>query len=190
MGKKIRTDLVVGIVGVSIAALAFAHQLYTNRDPDPIVSRSSRFYCALQADAQRGGDVWTVMYRYSEKQTKPWLRMVRTMGEDWDTQSRCEEIAKRLEIFREDGLLGLEYRSNPSTPGQYVVCAKTKVSGDSCPVVVTLLPEDDPYIALRKVAGALLPGSLPSYQCNNEENCPIPQPVKINLTEQLVTGDR
>ena len=83
----------------------------------PIVSPSSRFYCALQADSQRGGDVWTVMYRRSKKQTKPWLRMVRTMGKDWDTQSRCEEIAKRLEIFREDGLLGFEYRSDRNTPG-------------------------------------------------------------------------
>ena len=184
-----RTDLVVGIVGVSIAAVALAHQVYTNRDPDPIVSESSRFYCALQADSQRGGEVWTVMYRYGNKQAKPWLGMVRTMGEDWDTQNRCEEIAKRLDLYREDGLLGFEYRSDPNTPGQYVVCAKIKVSGDSCPLVVTLLPEDDPYVALREVAGALLPGSLPSYQCNNEEICPIPKPVKINLTEQLVVED-
>ncbi|MCG8361916.1 MAG: COP23 domain-containing protein [Pseudanabaenales cyanobacterium] len=186
-----RTDVVIGVLGLGVAVAALAHQIYTSREPDPlVVDKSSRFYCALQADPTRGGDVWTVMYRRSDKNAKPWLRMVRTMGEDWDTQSRCEEIANRLDIYRQDGLLGFEYRNNPNTPSQYVICAKTQVSEDNCPLIVTLLPDDDPYLALREVAGALLPGSLPSYQCNDEQNCPIPKPVEISLGDQLVDEDR
>jgi len=44
-----------------------------------MVSSSSRFYCALQVDPNRGGEVWTVMYDRNN-QVKPWLRMVRKMG--------------------------------------------------------------------------------------------------------------
>jgi hypothetical protein len=188
---KMRTDIVIGIVGLVVAGVALGHQVWDSREPDPlIVDENSRFYCSLQADPTRGGEVWTVMYRRSNKEAKPWLRMVRAMGKDWDTQSRCEEIANRLDIYRQDGLLGFEYRNDPNTPEQFVICAKTQVSEDSCPLVVTLLPEDDPYEALREVAGALLPGSLPSYQCNDEQNCPIPKPVEISLSDQLVDEDR
>ena len=183
---KMKTEVVIGLVGLGIAAATLTHQVFSHWNTDPtIVGKNSRFYCALQADPSRGRDVWTVMYRYSNKQAKPWLRMVRTMGGDWDTQSRCEEIANRLDIYRQDGLVGFEYRTDPNTPGQYVICAKTQVSDNNCPLVVTLLPEDNPYEALREVAGALLPGNLPSYQCNDEQNCPIPQPVNINLVDQL-----
>jgi len=186
--KRIRADVAIGLAGVVIAIAAIAYDMYSDnqdRNPEPIVSTNSRFYCSLQADTRNGGEVWTVMYRRSSRNIKPWLRMVRTMGEDWDTKNRCQEIAGRLDIYREDGLLGFDYRDNPSTPGQYVICAKTKVSEDGCPLVVTLLPEDNPYEALREVAGALMPGSLPSYQCNDEQNCPVAQPLSINLQDQL-----
>ena len=140
-----KTEVIVSIIGLGIAAAALGHQIYTNRQPEPLVGENSRFNCALQADPTRGGDVWTVMYQRGRRQAKPWLRMVRTMGEDWDTQSRCEEIARRLDMYRKDKLLGFEFRNDPGTPGQYVICAKTALSADSCPLVVTLAPEDDPY---------------------------------------------
>jgi len=143
-----------------------------------MVPHSSRFYCALQVDPNRGGEVWTVMY-YRNNQVKPWLRMVRKMGGDWDTQRRREEIARRLDLYRQDGLISLEYRTDPNTPRQYVICAKTKISGDRCPLVLTLMPDDDPYEALREVAGALLPGTVPSYQCDRAQNCPPPKPLDI-----------
>lgn len=185
-----KTEAVVGILGLGLAALTFGYQVYMDREKDPvIVDRGSRFFCALQADRVKGGQVWTVLYRRSENEAKPWLRMVRTMGDDWDTQSRCEEIASRLEIYRQDGLLSFEYRNNPDTPGQYVICARTQLSGDSCPLVVTLAPEDDPYRALHEVVGALLPGRLPSYQCNEEATCPVAEPVDISLGDQLIEED-
>ncbi|MEM9088310.1 MAG: COP23 domain-containing protein [Cyanobacteria bacterium P01_F01_bin.53] len=150
---ELKTEVVLSVLGLGIAALTLGHQMYADREKDPvIVDRESRFYCALQADTTRGGEVWTVLYRRSKRDVRPWLRMVRTMGDDWDTKGRCEEIAGRLDIYRQDGLLGFEYRNDPNTPEQYVICAKTQLSGENCPLVVTLAPEDNPYEALHEVA--------------------------------------
>jgi hypothetical protein len=141
------------------------------KSDDLPISKNSRFYCELQPDFQRGGDIWTVIYR-SSKGDKPWLRMVRSMGDGWDTKSRCEEISRRLDIYASDGLIEFKYRSDPETPNQFVICAKTKKNGTNCPLVLTLLPQDDPVTELREVAAALLPDSLPSYQCSDSQLCP------------------
>lgn len=187
-GKFINPKNVVEVVAGVLAVMVGAHQLLALLEPEEIVSPSSRFYCSLQADSERGGEVWTVMYRYSQDAAKPWLRMVREMGGGYDTQTRCEKIADRLEIFREDGLLGFEYRAAPETPNQFVLCAKTQLSGDNCPLVLTLMPEDNPYESLRSVMGALLPGTLPTYQ--GSEQASTGKPYEISLTEQLVEEDR
>ncbi len=179
-----RLNIGIAVIGTIVGIAGLAYTIYISPPKTSLVPEKSRFYCELQADTSRGGEVWTVIYRH-DKQPKPWLRMVREMGDEWDTKKRCEEIARRLDIFREDGLLEFDYRTDDNTPGQYVICAKTKVSGDNCPLVLTLLPKDDPYQSLREVAGALLPGSLPSYQCNDPQNCPPPKPVTISLQDQL-----
>ncbi|MCL1469265.1 COP23 domain-containing protein [Argonema antarcticum] len=155
-----------------------------NKVQNTLVKSDSRFYCQLEADPNRGGEVWTVMYR-SDKGTKAWLRMVRSMGNGFNTQKRCEEISRRLDIYRLDGLIGFDFRTDPNTSKQYVLCAKTTISNTGCPLVLTLMPKDDPYEELRKVAGALVPGSIPSYQCSNSQTCPPLKPFFISLDNQL-----
>ncbi|MGK7940887.1 MAG: COP23 domain-containing protein [Crocosphaera sp.] len=179
-----KLKLAFAILGAIVGVSSLGYAIYRDSPQEVIVPKTSRFYCELQADPIKGGEVWSVMYRH-DKGRKPWLRMVRSMGDDWDTQERCNEIAKRLDLYSEDGLLKLTYRSDPNTPQQYVICAKTKISGDNCPLVLTLMPDDEPYEALREVAGALIPGSLPSYQCNDPSNCPPLQPFSISLEDQL-----
>ena len=155
-------------------------------EDETLVSEKSRFYCELQADPSQGGEVWSVVYRH-EKGRKPWLRMVQEMGGGWDTQKRCNKIAENLNLYREDGLKEFTYRTDPNTPKQYVICAKTKISGNNCPQVLTLMPDDDPYQALRNVAGALVPGSLPTYQCNDPNNCPPIEDFSISVEDQPVS---
>jgi hypothetical protein len=148
------------------------------------ISGDSRFYCEFQPDLKQGGKVWTVIYR-SSKGDKPWLRMIRSMGDGWDTESRCREIAARLETYAVDGLLSFKYRRDSATPRRYVICARTKKSGDDCPLVLTLLPQDDPNKELKEVAGALLHNNLPSYQCSEPKTCPEWKPETIELEDQL-----
>lgn len=143
-----------------------ASGVYFARNPRFLVSSSSRFYCELRPDSEQGGEIYTVMYRH-DKGRKPWLRLVTTLGGNWSPQARCEEIARRLEGFREDGLLSLTYRDDPNTPTQYVICAKTKASKDGCPLLLTLLRGADPDKMLRQVAESLIPGSNVSTEPQN-----------------------
>lgn len=116
-----------------------------------------RFSCAQQVDTQTGGQVWMVMYR-NQKGVRPWLKMVHSFGEEWDTLRRCEKIADRLEKFRQDGLISLRYRSDPNTPQQAVICAVTRLDPKSCNLLVTLRPKADGYDSLRRMTEALRTG--------------------------------
>jgi Circadian oscillating protein COP23 len=135
----------VGIVGLYIAFL--------NRWPPFLVQQTDRFSCELLSYPNEG-EVWTVMYR-NDKQKAPWLKIAASMGSNWTPAQRCQEISQRLENYRQDGLTQLTYRSDPNTPKQFVICAKTKVGGDNCPLLVTLKPDSNPYLSLSYMTAKL-----------------------------------
>jgi len=177
-------SLLAGVVGVGIA--------YTQGWPPLLFGKNARFSCQLRPDTQRGGEVWTVMYRHDKGQ-QPWLKMVTTLGGGYEPIKRCEIIAERLEGFRKDGLIRLDYRGDPNTPKQHVICAKTKLSGDSCPLLVTLKPGSDTeaYNAMRDMTENLLTGTG-VYQ-NSEGKLATskfsPDSPEINLTPFLAEAD-
>ncbi|NES01544.1 MAG: hypothetical protein F6K22_01030 [Okeania sp. SIO2F4] len=108
------------------------------------------------------------MYYDGEKK-QPWLGMVIPMGGGWTPKRQCQEIEKRLENFRQDGLVFLGYRDNPNTPQQQVLCVKTKLSSDSCPLLITLDVGTDSYQALRDTTKALRNGES-CYQSANSNS--------------------
>lgn len=152
-----KTNMAIGIIGIVLAAAGLIYQISTREEPT-LFSETDRFYCTLRSDPIRGGNVWTVIYRH-DKGEQPWLNMVNSFGDGWNTQRRCDKIADRLGMFSQDGLTELTYRDDPNTPKQPVICAKTKISGDNCPLLVTLVPGADPYIALREMIEALEQGT-------------------------------
>ena len=145
-------SLLAAVVGVGIA--------YTQGWPPLLFGKDARFSCQNQPDTQRGSEVWTVMYRHDKGQ-QPWLKMVTTLGGDYTPLRRCEIISERLNDYRKDGLIRLAYRDDPKTPNQYVICAKTKLSGEGCPLLVTLKPGSDTeaYKAVRDMTENLLNGT-------------------------------
>jgi len=185
-------NLTIGVLGL-LATVVGVGIAYTQGWPPLLFGQNARFSCQLRPDTQRGGEVWTVMYRHDKGQ-QPWLKMVTTLGSDFKPAKRCEIISERLEGFRKDGLIRLAYRGDPNTPEQYVICAKTKLSGDSCPLLVTLKPGSDTeaYNAMRDMTENLLngtgvyqnsPGKSP--KSNFSEKSP-----EIDLTPFLAEEDR
>jgi hypothetical protein len=177
-------SLLAAVVGVGIA--------YTQGWPPLLFGKNARFSCQLRPDTQRGGEVWTVMYRH-DKGPQPWLKMVTTLGSDFTPARRCEIISERLEGFRKDGLIRLGYRGDPNTPKQYVICANTKLSGDSCPLLVTLKPGSDTeaYNAMRDMTENLLTGTG-VYQNSDGKLATSkfsPASPEIDLTPFLAEGD-
>jgi len=124
-----------------------------------VVEKTDRFWCEQKFDRNRGKDIWTVMYDNDKDIPQPWLGMVIPMGGGWTELKRCEAIADRLEKFRQDGLLAIDYRSDPNTPQQEVICVKTKLSGNGCPLLLTLDLGVDGYGALRDITGGLRSGT-------------------------------
>ena len=183
VAKKSVTKWVLALtaIGTVAAIVSAVYPILSSQPKPPIVSENTSFQCAQMPDTKNGGNVWTVMYRKNHE-LKPWLKMVRSMGNGWDTLNRCQEIAKKMDTYRQDSLMALEYRKEDAVPGQYVICAKTKISGEACSLVLTLMPTDDPYLEQRKVLGALMGGD--GVEQNSENKSVVISPI-INVADQL-----
>jgi len=94
-------------------------------------------------------------------------------------------------MYREDGLLELTYRSDPNTPNQDVICAKTKKSGANCPLVITLNPGADGYQTLREMTASLTGGDG-IYQSSDGKTTYqfTPENPVIYVADFLVKSDR
>ncbi|NEP57343.1 MAG: hypothetical protein F6K31_10005 [Symploca sp. SIO2G7] len=106
----------------------------TNSDP--------RFTCQFI-----NGD-YTVMYHPESKpgQAFPWA-VPSAMGGGWTPELRCNEISRRLEFYRPDGLL--EMRT--AIENNYdVICVTTQLNSD-CRIVLTVPPNQDPEITRNLV---------------------------------------
>ena len=186
-------NLTIGVLGL-LAAVGGAGIAIVQGWPPLLVGQNARFSCQLQPDTQRGSEVWTVMYRHDKGQ-QPWLKMVTTLGGDYTPVRRCQIISESLNGYRKDGLIKLAYRDEPKTPNQYVICAKTKLSGDGCPLVLTLNPGSDKeaYEAMREMTENLLNGGSGVYQ-NSEGKLATskfsPSSPEIDLTPFLAEEDR
>lgn len=184
-----RVNLGLAIIGlvVGVAGLGYA----VNSDIiTTMVGRKDRFSCELYPDTDKGGEIWTVMYRKDNQKSQPWLKMVTTLGGNWTPLERCQEIARKLELYREDGLIKLDYRSDPNITNQKVICAYTKKNGENCHLVITLKPNADGYETLREMTTALHGGDG-IYQNSDGTNVQISsQSPAINLSNFLSKEDR
>lgn len=183
-------NLTIGVLGLILAIAGTAIAVQQGWVP-VLVGKNDRFSCQLQPDTVKGGEVWTVMYR-NDKSTNPWLKMVSTLGGNWTPAKRCEKIAERLENYRQDGLTKLDYREDPATPGQYVICAHTKLSGDqNCPLLITLKPGADPYTTLREMTAALKNGNgVYQNKEGRRTDTLSPDQPEVNLESLLANEDR
>lgn len=171
----------IGVMSVLVGALSLGWAVYTGRVNELTVPVEAEFFCSIAPNSE-GGESPVVIYRNEKGDQKNWLRMVHNMGDGWDTLSRCEEIAQRMNRYKADGLVSFDYKPWPERPGEYVICARTMVS-ENCNLVLTLTPEDEPYAALQRVAGALLPGNPESLQGSGPIS--LEQPMEIPLANQL-----
>lgn len=185
-------NLTIGVLGL-LAAVGGAGIAIVQGWPPLLVGQNARFSCQLQPDTQRGSEVWTVMYRHDKGQ-QPWLKMVTTLGGDYTPVRRCQIISESLNGYRKDGLIKLAYRNEPQTPKQYVICAKTKLSGEGCPLVLTLNPGSDKeaYQAMRDMTENLINGTG-VYQNTKGKLATSqfsPSSPEIDLTPFLAEEDR
>ncbi|WP_377480325.1 MAG: COP23 domain-containing protein [Microcoleus anatoxicus] len=184
----LKRNLVINITACAVGIASLGYTIYTGWRP-PILGWNDRFYCAAPKDE---GDVWKVIYR-NEQGEKPWLKIITSLDADkWQPAKRCQAIADRMEDYRKDGLTALDYRRDDNTPGQWVICARTKKT-DNCSLLLTLRPDkQDPYKALDEVLGNLKPGTDGYPENSDGGRLPSISPseaVSINLQPYLAKED-
>jgi len=127
----------------------------SNTIPTTIPTRSTttqadgnaRFSCQLVSSQ------WTVMY---QPQSQPnqyfaWAAP-KQLGGGWTAQRRCQEISRRLEAYRPDGLQELR---NDITNNYNTICVTTQRT-PACQLVLTIPPGQDPITTRNQIFQNLL----------------------------------
>ena len=114
---------------------------------DAVTLDDVRFSCL-----NRGGE-YTVMYQPESRpgQGFPWA-VPQAMGGGWSAESRCFEIARRLEEYRPDGLVELQ---TGQENGYNILCVTTE-DNPSCRIVLTVPRNQDPLATRNAVFDNLL----------------------------------
>lgn len=106
----------------------------SQENPEPTESDQPRFSCEL--DDGR----YTVMYHpQSQSNAYPWATPTE-LGGGWTAERRCNEIARRLEFYRSDGLIEL----GTSVENSYDIVCVTTQADSRCRIVLTVPPGQDP----------------------------------------------
>lgn len=137
--------LKIGIVGLEILGLTAGVALAQtppdvviesggDSSGDVVVDGDRRFVCQLE----QGN--YTVMYRPESQPGEAYAWAVpQSMGGGWTAQRRCDEISRRLESYRGDGLVEL----TTGTENNYNVVCVTTEANNSCQIVFTVPPGQD-----------------------------------------------
>lgn len=114
----------------------------SNSGSNPIYNPSTRFAC------QSNNGQYTVMYfpESQPNQAFAWATPS-ALGGGWNPQKRCNEIARRLEQYRPDGLIEL---TTDVENGYNTVCVTTE-KVPSCRIVLTVPPGQDPLTTRDRV---------------------------------------
>ncbi len=119
-----------------------------NPSPTRRTSSDTRFSCEIT-----NGE-YTVMY-YPESQPDrgyPWA-IPSQLGGGWTPERRCNEITRRFEAYRADGLLEL----TTDVENNYdIICVTTQVNPSDCRIVLTVPPGQDPQLTRDLVFENLL----------------------------------
>ncbi len=119
----------------------------TQPDSQTEAEVSARFTCQLQ------NGQYTVMYSPKSQPTQsyPWATPG-DLGSAWPAERRCNEISRRLESYRPDGLL--ELRTGMEN-GYETVCVTTEAV-PSCRIVFTVPPGQDAIATRDRVFNNLV----------------------------------
>ncbi|WP_264321716.1 COP23 domain-containing protein [Zarconia navalis] len=103
--------------------------------PEEVKVETERFSCEL-VDSE-----YTVMYHPQSQPGRSYAWATPTaLGGGWTPERRCNEIARRLEFYRPDGLVEL----GTGIENEYDIICVTTQADASCRIVLTVPPGQDP----------------------------------------------
>ncbi|UZQ53133.1 COP23 domain-containing protein [Trichothermofontia sichuanensis B231] len=110
--------------------------------PPVTVGDSTRFTCQFY------NGQYTVMYHPASQpdQAYPWATPT-ALGGGWSPERRCNEISRRLEFYRPDGLLELR----TAVENNYDTVCVTTQQNPTCRIVLTVPPGQNPEMTRDRV---------------------------------------
>lgn len=113
---------------------------------NPTDNKTARFSCQSR-DGQ-----YIVVYQPKSQPQKyfPWAAPS-AMGDGWSPEKRCNEISRRLELYRPDGLLEMK---TSTENGYNIICATTD-KNSACRIILTVPNGQDPIATRDRVFGNL-----------------------------------
>ena len=125
--------------------------------PPPVNTSSSR---DTRFDCQYHEGRYKVMYRPQSQSMQPYPWAIPSnMGDGWTAERRCNEISRRLEMYRPDGLLELR---NGQENNYDTICVTTEVD-PGCRIVLTVPPGKDPEITRDQIFQTLVAAEEGQY---------------------------
>ena len=118
----------------------------SDKAANPTDNKNARFSCQVR-DGQ-----YIVVYQPKSQPQKyfPWAAPS-AMGDGWSPERRCNEISRRLELYRPDGLLEMK----TSTENGYNVICTTTDKNSACRIVLTVPNGQDAIATRDRVFGNL-----------------------------------
>lgn len=145
--RPTRLGLAVGLGlaiagGSSLGLSALAQATTTAAAPSTQTELQPRFDC------QWNQSQYMVMYHPQSRPEEafPWATP-KTMGGGWSAERRCNEIGRRLEEYRPDGLLEMK---TSQENGYNIVCVTTQ-NNPACRIVFTVPQGQDPTTTRNSV---------------------------------------
>lgn len=123
------------------------------RSTTPAPATTSQNLNDVRFSCQVANGQYTVMYNPQSQpgQYYPWATPT-ALGGGWSPERRCNEISRRLEVYRPDGLLELK---TGLENGYNTVCVTTEAT-PSCRIVLTVPPGQDAVAVRDRIFNNLL----------------------------------
>jgi hypothetical protein len=134
-GSTAAASLKASAIQAQLPDIPQENQTPRDTNPAPNETDEPRFSC------EQSGGRYTVMYHPQSQPdgTYPWATPTE-LGGGWTPERRCNEIARRLEFYRSDGLIEL---GTTVENGYDIVCVTTEADS-RCRIVLTVPPGQDP----------------------------------------------
>ncbi len=130
----------------------------TTPPPPPPVNTSSS--SDTRFDCQYHEGRYKVMYRPQSQSMQPYPWAIPSnMVDGWTAERRCNEISRRLEMYRPDGLLELR---NGRENNYDTICVTTEVD-PGCRIVLTVPPGKNPEITRDQIFQTLVAAEEGQY---------------------------
>ncbi len=128
----------------------------TTSPPPPVNTSSSD----TRFDCQYHNGQYKVMYRPQSQSMQPYPWAIPSnMGDGWTAERRCNEISRRLEMYRPDGLLELR---NGRENSYDTICVTTEAD-PRCRIVLTVPPGKNPEVTRNQIFQTLVAAEEGQY---------------------------